>query len=108
MKNVITPAAISLLMVIAAWAVVVGVSMMVLAFRLRKEMTGEWRLVLAGLLSVALGVILFASPGAGALAMVMWIGIDAIFSGALMILLGIRIRSWGRHVDHGKLASHPA
>jgi uncharacterized membrane protein HdeD (DUF308 family) len=99
--------AFSLLMVIAAWAIVAGISMMVLAFRLRKEITGEWRLVLAGLLSVAFGVILFASPGAGALAMVMWIGIDAIFTGVLMLLAGIRIRGWGQQMDHGKLAAHP-
>jgi len=99
--------AVALLMIIAAWAITIGVSMIVAAIRLRKEITGEWRLVLSGLLSVALGVILIAAPAAGALAMVLWIGGYAVASGILQIALGFRLKSWGR-VHPAGLASHPA
>jgi uncharacterized membrane protein HdeD (DUF308 family) len=97
---------VALLMIMAAWAIALGVTTVVAAIRLRKEITGEWRLVLSGLLSVALGVILVAAPGAGALAMVLWIGGYAIASGILQIALGFRLKSWGR-VQPAALASHP-
>lgn len=99
--------ALSLLAVIAVWAIVTGAAMTVTAFRLRKEIKGEWRLVLAGLLAVALGVILLAAPGAGALAMVIWIGMYAIAAGVLQVIVGFQIRSWGRRIDHAKLAARP-
>jgi len=99
--------AVALLFVIASWAVVTGVAAIVAAIRLRKEIIGEWRLVLSGLLSVAFGVILLAAPVVGALAMVLWIGAYAIVSGVLLIGLGMKLRSWGRfHSSH--LMSHPA
>jgi uncharacterized membrane protein HdeD (DUF308 family) len=97
--------AVALLMIIAAWAIAIGVTTIVAAIQLRKEITGEWRLVLSGLLSVALGVILVAAPGVGALAMVLWIGGYAIASGILQIALGFRLKSWGR-VHSAGLASH--
>ena len=98
---------VALLMIMAAWAITIGVTSIVAAIRLRKEITGEWRLVISGLLSVALGVILIAAPAAGALAMVLWIGGYAVASGILQIALGFRLKSWGR-VHPAGLASHPA
>jgi uncharacterized membrane protein HdeD (DUF308 family) len=98
---------VALLMIIAAWAIATGVAMVVAAIRLRKELTGEWRLVLSGLMSVTLGVILLAMPAVGALAMVLWIGGYAVASGILQIALGFRLKSWGR-VHPAGLASHHA
>ena len=98
---------VALLVVIATWAMALGVATIAAAIRLRKEIAGEWRLVLSGLLSVTLGVILLAAPAAGALAMVLWIGAYAIVSGVLMVALGMRLRSLGR-VHSGRLISHPA
>ncbi len=99
--------ALALLVVIAVWSIAIGLVTIVVAHRLRKVITGEWRLVLAGLLAVALGVILLAAPPAGALAMVLWIGAYAAVSGVLLVALGFRLRSLGRP-HGGKLASHPA
>ena len=96
---------VALLMIMAAWAIAIGVTTIVAAIRLRKEITGEWRLVFSGLLSVALGVILVAAPSVGALAMVLWIGGYAVASGILQIALGFRLRSLGR-VHPAGLASH--
>jgi uncharacterized membrane protein HdeD (DUF308 family) len=97
--------AVALLVVIAVWAVVTGLATIVAAIRLRKEITGEWRLILSGVLSLMLGVILFAAPLAGALAMALWIGAYAVVDGALLIGLGFQLRSWGRH-HTTKLQSH--
>lgn len=97
--------AVALLAVIAAWAIAIGVATIAAAIRLRKEITGEWKLILYGLLSVALGVILLAAPQAGALAMVLWIGAYAVAGGVLLIGLGFGLRSWGRQFTAG-MQSH--
>jgi len=92
--------AVALLMLIAAWAVATGIMEIVAAIRLRKQITGEWALVLGGLLSIAFGVLMFLFPGAGALAVVIWIGAYAIIFGILMIALGVRLRKFVREVEH--------
>ncbi len=84
--------AISLLYVIAAWAIATGVLEIVAAIRLRKEIRGEWLLVVSGVLSAAFGVFLAAFPGAGALAVLFWIGAYAILLGVLLVLLGVELR----------------
>jgi uncharacterized membrane protein HdeD (DUF308 family) len=101
-----TPAitAVALIALIAVWAIVLGVAEIAAAIRLRKEITGEWLFVLAGVLAVAFGVMLFAAPEAGALAMVLWIGAYALVTGILLVAFGLRLRKWGRlHVT-----PHPA
>jgi uncharacterized membrane protein HdeD (DUF308 family) len=88
--------ALALLFLIAGWAVVTGVLSIVAAVRLRKQITGEWMLILSGVLSVLFGVMVAIFPGPGALAVVLWIGAYAVVSGSLMVALGIRLRSWAR------------
>lgn len=90
---------IVLLYLIAAWAILTGVTEIMTAIRLRKVITGEWLLVLAGALSLLFGVLLIVFPGAGAIAVALWIGTYAIMLGVLLIALGFRLRSWGRR--HG-------
>ena len=85
--------ALVLLYVIAAWALVTGVLEIAAAIRLRKAIKGEWLLVLSGILSVVLGVLLVLWPGPGALALVIWIGAYAFVFGALLLALGLRLRS---------------
>ena len=62
------------------------------AIQLRKEIEGEWLLILSGLLSVALGLLLLVRPGLGALAVVWMIGWFAILEGCLLVALSLRLR----------------
>jgi uncharacterized membrane protein HdeD (DUF308 family) len=86
--------ALGLLMLIAAWAIVTGIMEVVAAIRLRKIIANEWLLILAGIASVAFGVILFLQPAAGALALIWWIGAWALIFGILLIVLAFRMRNW--------------
>ena len=85
-----------LLMYIAAWAMITGVLQIVGAIRLRKEIKGEWLMILSGLVSVAFGVLLFLQPGAGALAVAWIIAAYAFILGVLMVLLAFKVRKLGR------------
>jgi len=84
--------AFSLVIVIAAWAIVNGIAEIVAAIRLRKEITGEWLLVVAGIASILFGIALFLNPFIGALVLVWWIGGFAFAFGILLIVLGFRMR----------------
>jgi uncharacterized membrane protein HdeD (DUF308 family) len=88
--------ALVLLMFIASWAILIGVLQIWGAIRLRKEIEGEWLLGLSGVLSVAFGVIMFAQPGAGALAVVWLIGWFAILAGCVYIGLAFQLRKHKR------------
>jgi len=83
-----------LLMLIASWSIVIGAMQIVGAIQLRKEIDGEWLLVLSGLLSIAFGVILMMQPDAGALAVVWIIGWYALLIGVLMSVLAFRLKKY--------------
>ena len=84
--------ALVLLVLMAAWAIVTGVFEIAAAIQLRKYITGEWLLVLAGVASLVFGVALLINPSAGALAVVWLIGIYSIIFGVLLVGLGVRLR----------------
>lgn len=85
--------ALAVLYLIATWAIVRGVFEIVAAVHLRREIDNEWLLGLSGLLSVILGIFMILAPGAGALAVVWWIGAFAIVVGVLTIFLGFRLKA---------------
>ena len=97
--------ALALLTLIALWAVVTGIAQIVAAVELRRVITGEWLLVLSGLLSIAFGVLMLIFPGAGALAVVSAIGIYSIVFGVLLTALGFRIHRLGASKQH-PLSTH--
>ena len=88
--------ALGLLILIAAWALITGILEIVAAIKLRKTITGEWMLILAGLASVAFGILLILQPAAGALVMVLWIGAYALVFGILLFVLAFKMRSLGK------------
>ncbi len=86
--------AMALVYFIAIWAVTTGVLEVVVAIRLRKEIEGEWMLILGGLVSVAFGVLLILQPAAGAIALVWVIGLYAVVFGLLLMILSFRTRGF--------------
>lgn len=84
-----------LMVIIGVWAIATGISEIVTAFRLRRTIENELELVLAGVLSVAFGLVAVAVPGVGALALVWLIGAYAIVFGIVLLALAIRVRGEG-------------
>jgi uncharacterized membrane protein HdeD (DUF308 family) len=65
-----------------------------MAIRLRREIRGEWALIVGGVLSVLFGVILaVVGPVAGLLSLIWLIGIYALAFGIMLLIAGFRVRS---------------
>jgi uncharacterized membrane protein HdeD (DUF308 family) len=93
--------ALLLLFYIAAWAIIRGVFEIAAAIRLRKEIEGEWLLIISGAISVLFGILLLARPGAGVLAVLWLISIFAITTGILLVMLAFKVRGLGKQVEAG-------
>lgn len=87
-------AAFGLVFVIAFWAMVIGITQIISAIRLRKEIEGEFWLILGGIVSVLFGILAIISPLSGALAVTFAIGIYAVVFGVMLILTAFRLRKW--------------
>jgi uncharacterized membrane protein HdeD (DUF308 family) len=88
-----------LLFFIAGWAIVTGVMQIVAAIRLRKEIEGEWLLVAGGAVSVIFGLVLFARPGEGAVALAFVIGAFAVVYGILLVVFALRLRGHATRLE---------
>ncbi|ALL68757.1 putative membrane protein [Paraburkholderia caribensis MBA4] len=90
--------ALVLVAVIGANAIITGVLDLIAATRLHRRLRNAWMLVVTGVLSVLFGIFVLLFPGAGALALVWLIAVYALFTGALLVVIGITARAW-RHDD---------
>jgi uncharacterized membrane protein HdeD (DUF308 family) len=62
------------------------------AIKLRKEIQGEWLLILNGVISVLFGLVLLWRPMTGAVALIYVIGIYAIVLGVIYVMFGLKLR----------------
>jgi uncharacterized membrane protein HdeD (DUF308 family) len=67
-------AALSVVILIAAWAILTGIAEIALTFRLHERLTVELLWVIAGIASIVFGIVLIVFPVAGALALIWFIG----------------------------------
>ncbi|WP_100124168.1 HdeD family acid-resistance protein [Snodgrassella alvi] len=77
---------------IAIWALVSGVLQIIAAIRLRKSIHGEGWMIVAGILSVLMGIILLVNPLQGGIALTWVIGVYAALFGVVNIALAFRVR----------------
>jgi uncharacterized membrane protein HdeD (DUF308 family) len=91
--------ALVLVYFIAAWALITGIFEIVAAIQLRRVITGEWAMILSGLMSVLFGIVLFVFPVAGAVSVIWMIGIYAITFGILEIVFAYRLHALLRELD---------
>ena len=86
--------ALALTWLVAGWALGTGTFEIAAALKLREGMKGEWLLLLAGVLSVLLGIVVGLFPGLGAMLLVSWVAAYALVYGAITLALAIRLKQW--------------
>ena len=85
------PALVALIYLIAVWAVISGIALIAAGMALIRH-SGEWLLVLSGVISVLLGIILSVQPAAGVIALSWWLGFYALLFGIVVVTAAFRIR----------------
>jgi uncharacterized membrane protein HdeD (DUF308 family) len=88
---------VALVLLIGARAIVTGVLEAAAAISWR-GLDGRWLLGLTGALSIVLGILLFASPATGGLALLWTIGVYAIVLGLMLVGLGIWVGTRGHGI----------
>lgn len=88
-----TITALAMVFLIAAWAIVSGVAEIVFALAWPDLFEHAWLGVLAGVLSVAFGILLAVWPHAGAIALTWLVGIYAILYGLVVLYHAYRLRA---------------
>jgi len=99
---------LALALVMGANAIVTGALDIAIAMRLGRVVRRGWLMALSGIVSVLFGLLVFAFPGAGALAMVWLIAFYALATGALLLGLGWHLRRIAHegHTPHPVPAGH--
>ena len=83
--------ALSLLYLVAFWAIATGMFQVITAVALRRELEGEFWMALGGLASIAFGAFLVAFPGEGLLSLVWIVGIWSVVFGVTSLGLAYRL-----------------
>lgn len=73
--------ALSLLYLVAIWAIAMGTFQVIAAIQLRREIDNEFWMALGGIASIVFGAFLVASPGTGLLSLVWLVGIWSVVFG---------------------------
>jgi uncharacterized membrane protein HdeD (DUF308 family) len=84
--------ALGLLYAIAIWAIAIGLTEIVLSFELPISGKRSLLLGLSGVLSIAFGAIMFAEPGAGAIAVLALIAAFLLVTGVMQIVYAFELR----------------
>ena len=90
--------AMTLLYLVALWAIAAGTFQIVAAIEFRREIDGELWMVLGGIASIVFGALLVAFPGAGLLSLVWLVGFWANVFGISSLGLAYRLHG----IDHDR------
>jgi len=92
------PTAFVLVIVVAAWALVSGIAEVFAGFGSGETAGTRAMFIVAGLVSVAFGVVLFARPGVGAVTLALLFGLYSMIYGFSQISAGVQVRQVGTSV----------
>jgi uncharacterized membrane protein HdeD (DUF308 family) len=97
--------ALALLYLVAFWAITLGLTQVIAAIRLRREISGELWFVVGGLLTVVFGVFILLFPGTGLLSLVWIVGAWAIVFGITNLILAWRLRGLHQQIVRSRVVT---
>ena len=95
--------ALALLYLVAFWAITLGLTQVIAAIRLRREISGELWFVIGGLLTVVFGVFILVFPGTGLLSLVWIVGAWAVVFGITNLVLAWRLRGLHQQIVRSRV-----
>jgi uncharacterized membrane protein HdeD (DUF308 family) len=106
---VISPsnAAVVLTWLLGIWLIVRGLFEVFAAFS-SSRVAPRWLLLVGAALSLVIGVLFVANPGAGAVTLAVWLGLLALLWGVVMVVAGIAQHRELPEAGRDKLAPGPA
>jgi uncharacterized membrane protein HdeD (DUF308 family) len=90
------PTALVLVLVVGIWAFIGGFAEIFAAFQAGETAGTRALFIIAGLVSVAFGVVLFARPGLGAVTLALLFGLYSFIYGISLITMGVDARRTGK------------
>jgi uncharacterized membrane protein HdeD (DUF308 family) len=95
---------LAILWVVAAWAIVIGVLGIWAGITLRKEIQGEFWLILLSALLILFGILTFVNPiQGGGILLYVW-AFFALFSGVSSVMLAFKLRALKDKLPGGRPA----
>ena len=91
---------VALVSLIATWSLLTGIVEIALALRLRRQVPGEFMLAIAGSVAIVLGVLMLVWPVMTAFVIVTVLGLYAVFFGAALVALALRLRRIVEITEH--------
>jgi uncharacterized membrane protein HdeD (DUF308 family) len=85
--------ALTLAYTIALWAIAAGVLEIFAAVLARETISNTWLWVVAGIVSIAAGVLIANAPGRGLIALSYTVGVYATLAGIASIAFGVQLRN---------------
>jgi len=96
--------ALSLLYLVAVWAIAMGTFQVVAAIQLRREIDNEFWMALGGVSSIVFGVLLVAFPGEGLISLVWLVGLWSVVFGVSSLGLAYRLHEIDAAAPKGSAA----
>lgn len=85
----------ALALLIAAWALAIGVLQIAAAIRLREVIEGEWLMIVSGVLAILFAAVLIVSPIGSIITLAIVAGAFAVIFGIDLIAIALRLKRWG-------------
>jgi uncharacterized membrane protein HdeD (DUF308 family) len=89
---------------VALEAIVLGVFLVMLGYKVRQATTREWILYVTGAMSILFGVLVVMNPAAGSISIVYMIAMWAVIIGVLKVIFAFKVKNLPERVE-SKLAA---